>query len=181
MSFFPLLSLALASAGPPTNTFRFANTQGDHMVLQQAPQQATIWGFGTAGASVSVSSTAVAAGGSDDVETTVAADGECAILVLQLLQSPVVVFWPQPPPLSAFVALAPPLISFIVSCNESAGTWQVALAPVKASNTPVTITAKSGAATITLSDVLYGDVWFCSGQSNMQVRFPLQTQQRTNS
>jgi hypothetical protein len=74
MSVFQLLSLAMASAGPPTNPFRFANTQGDHMVLQQAPQQATIWGFGTAGASVSVSSTA--AGGSDDVETTVAADGE---------------------------------------------------------------------------------------------------------
>ena len=54
------------------------------------------------------------------------------------------------------------------------GTWQVALAPAVGSMKPVTVTATADAAdadaAITLVDVLYGDVWFCSGQSNMYVR-----------
>ena len=38
-----------------------------------------------------------------------------------------------------------------------------------ASFDPVNITATSGAATVTLANVLFGDVWVCSGQSNMQM------------
>ena len=48
--------LAPAVAAPP---FRFSNTHGDHMDLQQAPAKAQLWGFGTAGQSVSVVTTAV--------------------------------------------------------------------------------------------------------------------------
>lgn len=33
---------------------------------------------------------------------------------------------------------------------------------------PRTVTALLGADNITLSDVMFGDVWVCSGQSNMQ-------------
>ena len=33
-------------------TFNISNTLGDGMVLQRAPQSATVWGFGTAGAKV---------------------------------------------------------------------------------------------------------------------------------
>ena len=43
------------------------------------------------------------------------------------------------------------------------------LPPTAASNTPYTITVSSdkyGEANI--SDVMFGDVWICSGQSNMQ-------------
>jgi hypothetical protein len=114
-------SAAAAAAGPPPPppAFRFANTLGDHMVLQQAPAKAQIWGFAPAGSSVSVTSSAA---GSAPVTAAVGADG----------------------------------------------TWQAALAPVKAGSTPITITAKAGAASIVLKDVLYGDVWFCSGQSNME-------------
>lgn len=90
------------------------------MVLQQAPAKAQIWGFGTVGQAVSVTTTTAA--GATPVNTTVAADG----------------------------------------------TWQVALAPVKASVESITVIATSGTNSITLKDVLYGDVWFCSGQSNMQ-------------
>ena len=32
--------------------FRFANIYGNHMVLQQAPRRATIWGFGEVGQEV---------------------------------------------------------------------------------------------------------------------------------
>ena len=47
------------------------------------------------------------------------------------------------------------------------GKWRVDLQPLKASKDPVTITV-TGSNTLTFSDVLVGDVWVCSGQSNME-------------
>ena len=47
------------------------------------------------------------------------------------------------------------------------GEWKVTLASLKAGG-PVTVTV-SGTTTITLEDVLVGEVWVCSGQSNMQM------------
>ena len=47
------------------------------------------------------------------------------------------------------------------------GKWQVTLRPMSASATPATMTI-SGKNTITLDDVLVGEVWMVSGQSNMQ-------------
>ena len=36
------------------SVFRFANVYGDHMVLQQAPKRAIIWGYGEVGQEVVV-------------------------------------------------------------------------------------------------------------------------------
>ena len=47
------------------------------------------------------------------------------------------------------------------------GKWLVTLDPLKASTTPLTMTV-AGQNTLTFSDVLAGDVWICSGQSNME-------------
>jgi sialate O-acetylesterase len=47
------------------------------------------------------------------------------------------------------------------------GKWRVDLTPLKASKEPVTMTV-TGSNTLTFSDVLVGDVWACSGQSNME-------------
>lgn len=47
------------------------------------------------------------------------------------------------------------------------GKWRVDLTPLKASKEPVTMTV-TGTNTLTFSDVLVGDVWACSGQSNME-------------
>ena len=47
------------------------------------------------------------------------------------------------------------------------GNWQVALKPMSANITPSTMTI-SGHNTITLDDVLVGEVWIVAGQSNMQ-------------
>jgi len=49
---------------------------------------------------------------------------------------------------------------------DDAGKWMVKL-PAQQSGDPVTLTAK-GKNTITLTDVLLGEVWLCSGQSNME-------------
>jgi sialate O-acetylesterase len=50
---------------------------------------------------------------------------------------------------------------------DAEGKWRVDLAPLPAGSQPVTVVV-SGKTTITLSDVLVGDVWLCSGQSNME-------------
>jgi sialate O-acetylesterase len=47
------------------------------------------------------------------------------------------------------------------------GSWSVRLRPLKANSTPQTLTVR-GKNTLTLDDVLVGEVWLCSGQSNME-------------
>jgi sialate O-acetylesterase len=49
----------------------------------------------------------------------------------------------------------------------AAGRWSVALDPMPASAEPRTLTVR-GRNTITFGDVLVGEVWLCSGQSNME-------------
>ena len=48
------------------------------------------------------------------------------------------------------------------------GSWQVKLAAPTASSTPQTLTI-AGTTTVIISDVLVGEVWLCSGQSNMEM------------
>jgi len=50
---------------------------------------------------------------------------------------------------------------------DAAGKWMVTLDPLPVSRDPATLTIK-GNNTVTISDVLVGEVWICSGQSNMQ-------------
>ena len=50
-------------------------------------------------------------------------------------------------------------------------SWTVTLAPVPANAAPQVMTVKGKAATLTLENVLVGDVWVLGGQSNME--FPL--------
>lgn len=51
--------------------------------------------------------------------------------------------------------------------TAAGGKWIVRLKPLKASNEPQPMTIQ-GSTTITLKDVLVGDVWLASGQSNME-------------
>ena len=52
--------------------------------------------------------------------------------------------------------------------SDAAGDWQVTLDPMVAKATNGNLTAaEAGANTVTLSNVVVGDVWICSGQSNM--------------
>ena len=50
---------------------------------------------------------------------------------------------------------------------DANGKWQVKLDPLKAGGGPYELTV-AGATTITLKNILVGEVWVCSGQSNMQ-------------
>lgn len=51
---------------------------------------------------------------------------------------------------------------------DAKGNWQTAFAPLAISADPKELTVTSGDKTITITDVLVGDVWLCSGQSNME-------------
>ncbi|MFM2221685.1 MAG: hypothetical protein RLZZ553_1433 [Verrucomicrobiota bacterium] len=57
------------------------------------------------------------------------------------------------------------------TCRED-GTWMISLTAMKPNNRPEVMEIRSGIDRILLSDVLVGEVWLCSGQSNMD--FPLQ-------
>ncbi|WP_417956362.1 sialate O-acetylesterase [Flavobacterium sp. ZS1P14] len=50
---------------------------------------------------------------------------------------------------------------------DNAGKWSVKLSPMKASFTPREMIIK-GTNTIVLKNILVGEVWLCSGQSNME-------------
>jgi sialate O-acetylesterase len=65
-----------------------------------------------------------------------------------------------------------PFFDQSVSTTTAAdGQWRVRLDSMFASNRPGTMVVRGGASTISLTDVLVGDVWVLSGQSNMN--FPL--------
>src|SRR3974390_1157458 len=48
------------------------------------------------------------------------------------------------------------------------GSWQASLDPVSVGG-PYTLTVRADADAITLTNILCGDLWLCSGQSNMQM------------
>jgi sialate O-acetylesterase len=50
---------------------------------------------------------------------------------------------------------------------DASGKWRVDLTPVAMTATPLTLTV-TGKNSLKLDDVLVGDVWVCSGQSNME-------------
>ncbi len=52
--------------------------------------------------------------------------------------------------------------------TDGTGQWKVALGSMKASAKSRRMTIASGGAELRVNDVLVGDVWFCSGQSNMK-------------
>lgn len=49
------------------------------------------------------------------------------------------------------------------------GKWLIEVKTPAASYTPQTLTVKGDGETITCENVLIGEVWFCSGQSNMEI------------
>ena len=51
--------------------------------------------------------------------------------------------------------------------SDQQGNWQVQLDPLPTNASPAELTVTSGSKTITLTDILVGEVWLCSGQSNM--------------
>jgi sialate O-acetylesterase len=55
----------------------------------------------------------------------------------------------------------------------SDGKWTVKLDPLPANATPDTLKISDGSAEVAVTDVLVGEVWMCSGQSNMEFNLKL--------
>ncbi|XP_047450802.1 sialate O-acetylesterase isoform X2 [Mugil cephalus] len=64
------------------------------------------------------------------------------------------------------VSLSGPVPQNTSAVNVTKGIWRVTLDPVDAGG-PYNVTAASEDYEATLTDVLFGDVWLCGGQSNM--------------
>lgn len=54
------------------------------------------------------------------------------------------------------------------SVDAATGRWQVELSPMKASKTGRTMTVSTSSEKVEIGDILVGEVWFASGQSNME-------------
>ena len=57
----------------------------------------------------------------------------------------------------------------ITAKADDKGEWKAVFPPMRAGNTNFTVKISDGKKTVVLNDVLIGEVWFCSGQSNMQM------------
>lgn len=53
--------------------------------------------------------------------------------------------------------------------TDKQGVWRVTLDPLKAQNDPTEMVITSGDEKVTVKNILVGEVWFCSGQSNMDM------------
>src|SRR6266498_2798578 len=51
---------------------------------------------------------------------------------------------------------------------DNSGNWKIELNAMVASDKPIVMTIAGAADTITLKNILVGEVWLCSGQSNME-------------
>ena len=48
--------------------------------------------------------------------------------------------------------------------------WEVQMPPVETSGLECRLRIQSGEKVTKEMDIIFGDIWFCTGQSNMQVR-----------
>lgn len=114
----PCVIVPAPAPAPPTG-LRFATTYGDHMVLQQSPARAVVWGYcGATGCS----------------NVRVQLDNES----------------PQ-----------------ATSVGGLPGTWIAKLPATDGGSASHNVTVSDGNSSVVLGDILFGDVWVCSGQSNM--------------
>jgi sialate O-acetylesterase len=127
---------------------RFAHYFGDHMVLQ-CGAALRVWGQARPGAEVTLVVT-------EDLKKARRLMGETRAETLGEVRRP------------GGAASDPPFdaIKKRVRADRS-GTWTVELDPLPASFQPKALLASSGGRRIALWDVLIGEVWLTSGQSNM--------------
>ena len=107
----------------------FALMYGSHMVLQQAPQRANVWGW---------------SGSDQPLALTLSASGKSGTGAAAGTGSP---------------RRVQEINATVEAYNTSMYTWHVQLPPVVGSDTPYTLSIGDSA----IDDVLFGDVWVCSG------------------
>ncbi|XP_038548360.1 sialate O-acetylesterase [Micropterus salmoides] len=87
-------------------------------------------------------------------------------MVLQMSPEKALLWGYGPEGAQVTVFLSGPVQQTTSPATVTKGIWQVTLDPVEAGG-PYNVTATAQNSTATLTDVLFGDVWLCGGQSNM--------------
>eukprot|EP01084_Bolivina_argentea_P254232 427379_1 len=117
-----LLLIGLTSS---TSNFRFSNTQGNNMVLQQKPYKSQVWGYGNQ---------------TNDIITVTLKQMNTNSIIQQTKSN-----------------------------TNAEGIWSVQFNPITASFTKYSITAtNTNNEQINITNIVFGDIYVCSGQSNMQ-------------
>lgn len=156
---FTLASAASEAAGQTSDELQFAGIIRDNMVLQQG-KPVRIWGWAKPGTSVSVTITQDQDVGEKSVSAAIESGtrnesspdaGDDYSVTVQYVETN------APEPQSQRTE---------VRANED-GLWMATFEPARASFRPTWITASSDAMTITVRNVLIGEIWVCAGQSNM--------------
>lgn len=99
-------------------------------------------------------------------------EANAKILLPQILSSNMVLQRDKPLNIWGFAAAGERItVSFAGQVKQTMaqadGKWKVVLSPLKTSAVPAAMTIK-GSNTIVLDNILVGEVWLCSGQSNME-------------
>ena len=99
-------------------------------------------------------------------------EANAKILLPQILSSNMVLQRDKPLNIWGFAATGEAVtVSFAGQVKQTMaqadGKWKVVLSPLKTSAVPAAMTIK-GSNTIVLDNILVGEVWLCSGQSNME-------------
>ena len=81
--------------------------------------------------------------------------------------APLVIYGQAVPGANGTVKLADREQSFL---SDSVGHWEVSFKPFQASMKPVEMVIESNGEQVHFKDVLFGDVWLASGQSNMEFK-----------
>ena len=147
------LAAAAGNPPPPTpkGTLQLANTLGSHMVLQQAPLPACLYGQGSPQALISLTLD------SDPVPSAVTlVDRSDPIHPPTHLPT-------QPTEQQKRELLALILIYLPSFLPQSTGKW-VACLPPQPSGGPHTLEIKGSGGVLRLEDILFGEVWLCSGR-----------------
>uniref|UniRef100_UPI003AAFAC71 sialate O-acetylesterase n=1 Tax=Centroberyx gerrardi TaxID=166262 RepID=UPI003AAFAC71 len=87
-------------------------------------------------------------------------------MVLQKAPERAVLWGYGPEGAQVTVSLSGPTQHKTPPVNVTKGIWRVTLDPVEAGG-PYNVTAALQQSTVALTDVLFGDIWLCGGQSNM--------------
>jgi sialate O-acetylesterase len=132
-------SSSSSSSSSNSSTLSWADSFSSHMVLQQLPSPTVLWGFAPAGATVSVTRMTGSMG-----TPTVAASN---------VTSADGVWWVMMPGQQASSRFRSNLTTEVFHFQASARLGE----------------GVAGTTTIDLLETVYGDVWVCSGQSNMAV------------
>ena len=156
---------AAASAPPPPPQvllFSFDAAFGDNMVLQQAPAKSAVYGFLDFAASASGATVQV---------TLTPVGGGAPVTVPAVLNATVQTFGPDWGVRNLNASECPGCLPPFNPWNTPLASWKALLPPQPAGgNFTVTATCTGcsalGPSTISLSNLVFGDVWYCTGQSN---------------